>query len=579
MNYSFLNLLTLLGALVLFLYGMKMMSESLQKVAGSRMRKILAAMTSNRFFGVLTGFIITSIIQSSSATTVMVVSFVNAGLLSLAEAISVIMGANIGTTITAWIVSLIGLKIQMGSLALPLLAISFPLIFSSKSTRKFWGEFIMGFSLLFMGIDLLSSSVPDLNSNPQILSFLNSFTDYGFGSILIFVIIGTILTMILQSSSATMALTLVMCYNGWIGYEHAAAMVLGENIGTTITANIAALVANTTAKQAALTHTFFNVFGVLWVLALFSPYTQIIANFAEKIDGESAYNSAKSIPIALSLFHTTFNLSNVIIQVWFIKYLEKFVKLIIHKKNNEEESFDLKYLQAGLLSTAELSILQARKEIIEYAKKAKTMFDNVQTQLSEIDNKKQKQIATKIAEKEKSMDKLEDDIANYLTKITEGEISMQGSRRIRTLLKISDNIESLADVSHNISKIILQIRKKNIELTELQIKEINTMFQLLNKSYNLTINALADLDFDHTDLTEIYEIGNKIKDMRTRLRKENIENIENDLYTYQSGVVFLDIISLCDTNNEHLINIYEALSQKKMELSNQNKKQNKFYSK
>lgn len=451
MEYGFFDLMVLIGSLVLFLFGMKMMSEALQKVAGNGMRKILAAMTSNRVFGVLTGLLITGVIQSSSATTVMVVSFVNAGLLSLAESISVIMGANIGTTVTAWIISLIGFKIKMSTLALPLIAIGFPLIFSSHSTRKSWGEFIMGFALLFMGLDLLSKSVPDLKTNPEILMFLQSYTDLGFWSILIFLGIGTLLTMIIQSSSATMALTLVMCYNGWISYELAAAMVLGENIGTTITANLAALIANSTAKRAALAHTMFNVFGVIWVMILFKPIVKFIAGIAEGMEGESAYASAAAIPVALSLFHTSFNIANTLIQIWFVKVIEKVVTFIIPKKKEDEEEFGLKFIHTGMLSTSELSILQARKEITEYTKKAYKMFHQVMKQFAETDDKKCKKLAEKISKNEIAMDQFEADIANYLTKISEGELSIMGARRVRTLLKISDNIESLADGSYNLS--------------------------------------------------------------------------------------------------------------------------------
>lgn len=566
MNYSLLDFLTLVGSLVLFLYGMKLMSEALQKVAGNRMRKILAAMTSNRFLGVLTGVVITGIIQSSSATTVMVVSFVNAGLLSLGESIGVIMGANIGTTVTAWIISLIGFKIKISALALPLIGIGFPLIFSKKNIRKSWGEFIMGFALLFIGLDLLQAAVPDINNNPQILEFLQSYTDNGFWSVLIFLGIGTLLTIVIQSSSATMALTLVMSYNGWIGYEMAVAMVLGENIGTTITANIAAIMANTTAKRAALAHTLFNVFGVIWVLIFLNPILGFIARITESMEGMSPFTNSGAIPIALSLFHTLFNVTNVLIQIWFVKYIERIVTFIVRKKNTEDEEFTLKFLNTGLMSTSELSILQARKEIAEYAKKANKMFNQVKKQFIETDDKKQKKASEKIEKNEVSMDELEVEIANYLTKITEGELSIDGARRVRTLLKISDNIESLADCSINISRALIRKSKKKIWFTPEQRNDIMEMFKLIDKSFLLTINALDDVTSDKLNLYEINEVEEKINELRSKLKKQNTINVDENKYNYQSSVIYMDIITLCETMGDHLININEALSYQNSDL-------------
>lgn len=567
MEYSFLDFLTLIGSLVLFLFGMKLMSESLQKVAGNKLRKILSVMTSNRFFGVLTGALITGIIQSSSATTVMVVSFVNAGLLSLSESIGVIMGANIGTTITAWIISLIGFKIKISALALPLVGIGFPLIFAKQNTRKSWGEFIIGFALLFIGLDLLKDAVPDINSNPQILTFLQSYTDMGFWSVMIFLLIGTLLTIIIQSSSATMALTLVMCYNGWISYEMAVAMVLGENIGTTITANLAAIIANTTAKRAAFAHTLFNVFGVIWVLILFNPIVKIIANISESIEGVSVYVSPVAIPIALSLFHTMFNVVNVFIQIWFVAYIEKIVTFFIKSRNVEDEEFGLKFLNIGMLSTSELSIIQARKEVTEYARKSQKMFGQVKKQFAETDIKKNKKIAEKLAKNEEAMDKIEADIFNYLTKVSEGEISIDGSRKVRTILKVSDNIESLADCSYNISSVLLAKAKKKIWFTPEQRNDILEMFKLIDESYSISLIALEDKDNNEKiDLQFINQVEGRINELRDKLKKRNIANINEEKYSYQSSVMYMDIITICETIGDHLINICEALSFQSSEL-------------
>lgn len=352
------------------------MSESLQKVAGERMRSILAAMTSNRVKGIFTGFLITAVIQSSSATTVMVISFVNAGLLSLAESVGVIMGANIGTTVTAWLISILGFKVKMSAIAIPLIGLGFPLLFSTNAKRKSIGELIIGFSLLFIGLQYLKESVPDIKSNPEIFNFLGEYINMGYLSLLIFLFVGTLLTIVIQSSSATMALTLVLCFNGLIPFEMAAAMVLGENIGTTITANLAALVANVSAKRAARAHLLFNTFGVIWILILFHPFINIINWLVIEMGAESPLTNPSSIPIALSLFHTIFNVANVLILAWFAPVIVKIVEKIVPDKNTDEE-FRLKYINVGTFSTSELSILQAQEEIRVYGERIINMFEFV----------------------------------------------------------------------------------------------------------------------------------------------------------------------------------------------------------
>ena len=566
MEYGLFDFLTLIGSLVLFLFGMKLMSESLQKVAGNNLRKILAAMTSNRVFGVLTGIITTVAVQSSSATTVMIVSFVNAGLLSLVEAIGVIMGANIGTTVTAWLISLVGFKVSISAFALPLIGLSFPLIFSRNSMRRSWGEVIVGFAILFIGLDLLKNAVPDINSNPDILVFLQSYTDFGFFSLLIFMLIGTLLTVVLQSSSASTALTLVMCYNGWIPFDLAAAMILGENVGTTITANLAAIVANHSAKRAAFAHLLFNMIGVTWILLIFSPVINVIGDLTEKIDGNSPFTHPTAIPIALSIFHTTFNVTNVLLQIWFVKSIAKIVTKIIRKKGEEDEEFELKYLHTGLLNTSELSILQARKEIIEYGNLAKKMFEYNKRMYKETDEKKFKKLLEKIEKSEIKMDELEVEIANYLTQISEGELSIMGSRRIRTLLKINDNIESLADTSYNIARVINRKRKRKIWFTPEQREDIQKMFVLIDKSYKIVLDALRDLQDDSVNIDEIMKIEKEINEFRNYLRKENAKNIAENKYSYQSSVVYVDLFTLCEIMGDHLINIAQAIHSQKHKL-------------
>ncbi len=440
MEYSFYDFLKLIGSLGLFLYGMKIMSEGLQKVAGDRLRSILTAMTTNRVTGVLTGVLITALIQSSSATTVMVVSFVNAGLLTLAESISVIMGANIGTTVTAWIISIFGFKVDMAAFALPLLAIALPLIFSGKSNRKSIGEFIFGFSFLFMGLSYLKANAPDLNANPEMLAFVQNYTDMGFFSIILFLLIGTILTMIVQASAATMAITLIMCANGWISLELGAALVLGENIGTTITANLAALTANTQAKRAALAHFVFNVFGVIWVLIVFHPFLDLV-NWVVDTFFQSS-NPEVAISYKLSAFHSIFNICNVCILIWAVKLIERTVCALIHPKEEDEEP-RLRFITGGMLSTAELSILQARKEIHLFAERTHRMFGMVQDLLHTEKDDDFNKLFSRIEKYENISDNMELEIANYLNQVSEGRLSSESKLQIRAMLREVTEIESI----------------------------------------------------------------------------------------------------------------------------------------
>ena len=410
MDYSFYDFLKLLGSLALFLYGMKIMSEGLQKFAGDRLRRILTAMTTNRVMGVITGMLITALIQSSSATTVMVVSFVNAGLLELAQSIGVIMGANIGTTVTAWIISALGFKVDIAAFAIPLLFFGLPLLFSSKSNRKSLGEFIFGFSFLFMGLQNLKANAPDLQQNPDMLQFVQNWADMGFVSILIFVLIGTVLTMIVQASAATMAITLIMCANGWISFELGAALVLGENIGTTITANLAALTANTQAKRAAMAHLVFNVFGVIWVLCLFPFFTGAVSWFVENVMGVT--ETSVAVPFKLSAFHTAFNICNVLIMIWFVKLIERSVCTIYPSKEQDEE-YRLRFISGGMLSTAELSILQAKKEIHLYAERTYRMYGMVKDLLHTEKEEDFNKLFSRIEKYESISDNMELEIANY----------------------------------------------------------------------------------------------------------------------------------------------------------------------
>ncbi len=553
MNYSLLDFLTLIGALGLFLYGMKLMSEALQKVAGSKLREFLAAMTSNRFMGVITGLSITAIIQSSSATTVMIVSFVNAGLLTLTESAGVIMGANIGTTVTAWIISILGFKVKMSILAYPIIGIGFPLIFSKKTRNQSWGQVLVGFALLFIGLESLKSSVPDIGNNPEILEFLKNFTGMGLWSNLIFLLIGTLLTVVIQSSSATMALTLVMCNNGWISFDSAAAMVLGENIGTTITANLAAIVANSTAKRAARLHFLFNVIGVLWVLSIFPFFLKGIDAIAQTISGKSAFTDAGSIPIALSLFHSFFNVLNVLIQIWFIKYLVKLVQRIVPEREDEDE-FRLKYIKFGMLSTSELSLLQAKKEIVLYAQQTKKLFSRLSTMLNEKNERKFNKQFEKVKAGEDKSDEMEISIAKYITKVAEGELSKESSKRISSMLRVIDEIESIGDSCLNIARAIHRANELDEHLTKEMKENIREMFALLEKAFEIML-ANLDKPLSNIDKNGVEDIEKKINKLRNKLRKEHVHNIENEIYTYKIGTIYKDIFSESEKMGDYIYDV------------------------
>ncbi|MCK3684060.1 Na/Pi cotransporter family protein [Maribellus sp. YY47] len=553
MNYSLIDFLTLIGALGLFLYGMKLMSEALQKVAGSKLRNFLAAMTSNRFMGVITGLSITAIIQSSSATTVMIVSFVNAGLLTLTESVGVIMGANVGTTVTAWIISILGFKVKMSVLAFPIIGIGFPLIFSKKTRNQSWGEVLVGFALLFIGLESLKTSVPNIGENPEILEFLKHFTGMGIGSSLIFLVIGTILTVVIQSSSATMALTLVMCNNGWINFDSAAAMVLGENIGTTITANIAAVVANSSAKRAARIHLLFNVVGVILVLTIFPYFLRGVDSITQYFTGSSAFTNTGAVPIALSFFHTSFNILNVLLQIWFVKYLVSLVQKIVPEREDEQE-FKLKYIKFGMLSTRELSLLQAKKEIVVYAQHTKKMFGRLTQMLNEENERKILKQFGKVEVGEDKSDEMEVSIAKYLTKVAEGELSKQSSRNISSMLRIVDEIESIGDSCLNIARALLRISDKKEKLTPEMKKKLTEMFALVEKSMDIMIENLNKNNYE-VDKTATEAIEKQINRFRDKLRKEHVTDIESDTYSYQLGTLYKDIFSGLERMGDHIYDV------------------------
>ena len=567
-----LQIFTLLGALGMFLYGMNLMSSGLQKVSGDKLRGLLSVMTSNPFKGVLTGLGITSVIQSSSATTVMVVSFVNAGLLTLAQAIGVIMGANIGTTVTAWLVSWLGFKADISILAIPLMALGFLFSNSKKDKRQNIGELIVGFCLLFLGLSFMKESVPDLNETPQVLEFVKSWASHGLSSVLIFLFFGTLLTLVLQSSSATMAITLIMLSMGWIPFDMACAMVLGENIGTTITANIAASVGNTQAKRAAMSHTVFNLFGVVWALLLFKPFLALIGVIIDALGlpnpasegfvvGDSTSANSTAALYGLSMLHTLFNTINTLILVWFVKYIEKFVVWIIKTpKKQDDEVFRLKYISAGYVATPELATEQAFDEIIHFARISKNGFEYAKSAISEQDSDKFEELRAKLVKYEEISDRIEYEIATFLNSVSVGDISEATSVKIKTMYKIISELESLGDSGEAISRILSRRNAHRKNFNDGTIKNIQSIADAVEAAYGVMIENLEAAHIGVlTDIMNAYKCEDCINELRNRLRDAEIEEMESGKKTYQSSVYYIDIVNEFERMGDFIINISQDL--------------------
>ncbi len=559
MEFGLMDGLNLLGSLAFFIYGMKIMSEAIQRVAGSKMRQILNSMTSNRFKGVLTGFLITGLVQSSSATTVLVVSFVNAGLLSLVESIGVIMGANIGTTVTAWLISIVGFKVKISAYALVIIGLAFPLLFFSKDRIKSWGEVFIGFSLLFLGLAYLKDAVPDLKSNPEILAFLSQYSDLGFLSIILFVGIGTLLTVIVQSSSAAMALTLVMANNGWIPLELAAAMVLGENIGTTITANLAAIVGNVHAKRAAFAHFIFNVFGVTWIILVMGPFLGLISSYMLYQTGLSPETNPESVPIALSLFHTCFNVLNTIFLLGFVKSIAKICTRVIKPKGDDADEFRLEYIGTGLLNTAELSLEEAQKETVAFGKVIVKMSNTAKDLLSEPKEKKQKKLIKKMRKFEEITDQLEEEISKYLARVSDGSLSSATSTRVVSLLSIINDMERIGDVFFQMSKDFENKQNDKVGFTKKQKANLFEMFALVDEAiHNMVANLSSN--YSHVTLDKALELELAIDSFRNKLRKEHIHQMESKKYDIQVGALYKDLFQSMEKVGDHVINVSEAIT-------------------
>ncbi len=553
MEFSILGALQLIGALGFFIYGMKIMSEGIQKIAGNKMRQFLGAMTSNRFAGVFTGFTTTALIQSSSATTVMIVSFVNAGLLTLRQSIGVIMGANIGTTITAWIITILGFKVKMDVLALPIIAFGLPLMFSSNNKYKALSEFLIGFALLFLGLDALKGAVPNISNNPEILHFLEEWTSMGVLSTLLFVGIGTIVTVVVQSSSAAMALTLVLCADGIIPFEAAAAMVLGENIGTTITANLAAMVGNIHAKRTARAHLIFNLFGVIWMVVAFNGVTAGIDKYMVASGAQSPFVTAAAIPAALSIFHTVFNIANAVFLIGLVDFIARTVTKMVPSKGDDEE-FRLEYIDTGIMLTPELSIMEAKKEVAKFGKITVRMSGFIRTLLLESDPKKKKKLNEKIKKYEEITDKMEIEISTYLAKVSENEMTTLTSQRLRGMLSIVNDLERIGDIFYQMSKTLERKEEEKIWFTP---EQRNNVIKILSKVDEAFEIMLKNLESDYgTELMEsAVEKEKEINELRNELRIAHLKDMQNKDYSFKGGMVYNDIFSSCEKIGDHIVPI------------------------
>ena len=597
MDYSFLDFLGLLGAVGLFLYGMKVMSEGLQKAAGDRLRNILSAMTRNRFTGLLTGCVITALIQSSSASTVMVVSFVNAGLMSLAQSMAVIMGANVGTTFTAWIIALFGFKMNISVIVLPLIGLAVVLLLMNKSKTKSIGEFMLGFSFLFMGLDLISQYVPDLQNNPEMFAVLRDYASLGIRSILIFTAVGIIVTMVIQSSAATFAITLIMCSKGWITFDLACALVLGSNIGTTITPILASMSGNVAAKRASMGHLLFNLLGTIWCLCIFVPFANFNAWLTEVIgqgDPNALYNYVTgleatnpelynhlfdnslpashdviqkigmmqmSVSFGLSIFHTTFNLVNVSVMIWMTGLYVKIVEWLVPSKNRDDEDFTLKFISGGLMSASELNIAQAEKEISVYAERVGRMITMAQTLIHTKEKSEEyNSLLSRVEKYEDISDRMELEIAHYLNRCAEGRLSNEGKLRIAAMLNIISEIESIADSCLGIGKIMNRKIQSGAEFNEEIYSNIDTMYIYIKQAMDMMIEQLKNIEnVSSKSLIDSYNKEREINNMRNVLRSSNIENINSKHYEYQAGIYYMDIIGDLEKTGDYIINVVDTL--------------------
>lgn len=597
MDYSFLDFLGLLGAVGLFLYGMKVMSEGLQKAAGDRLRNILSAMTRNRLTGTITGFFITALIQSSSASTVMVVSFVNAGLMSLSQSMAVIMGANVGTTFTAWVISLFGFQVDISAFVLPLIGLSIPLLFTKSSRNKSIGEFLIGFAFLFMGLNLISQYVPDLQSNPEMFEFLTKYSSMGLASVFIFLAVGIIVTMVIQSSAATFAITLIMSAKGWIDFDLACALVLGSNIGTTITPLLASMSGNVAAKRTAMGHLLFNVLGTVWVMCLFYPFVNLnvwitesmgagdptaLSSYVNHIEATQPdiYNHLfdnslpaghpvlaniaamqTSVSIGMAVFHTVFNIINLMVMIWFTNLYVRIVEKLVPAKHKEDEEFQLKFISGGLLNASELNIAQAEKEMSVYAERVDRMIAMAQQLVhTKPETDDYAQLYSRLEKYEDISDRMEIEIAHYLKRCSEGRLSNEGKLKITSMLRMVSEIESIADCCLGAGKILDRKIQAHVTFNDEIYRNLDTMFGYVKEASANMLSLLKD--FEHArenDIIASYNKEREINNCRNQLRNGNIDNINARHYEYQAGIYYMDLVSNLEKTGDYIINVVDTI--------------------
>ena len=552
-------LFKIVGSLALLIYGMKVMSEALQKMAGSQLRHILGAMTTNRFTGMLTGTFITCAVQSSSATTVMTVSFVNAGLLTLAQAISVIMGANIGTTLTAWIMSL-GYSVDLTSFVFPAFLVGIVLIYTRK--MRYVGDFLFGLSFMFFSLVLLSDAgkALHLDTTPAVIEFFKSFDVNSYFTILVFLVIGSVITCIVQSSAAVMAITILLCSTGVLPIYLGIALVMGENIGTTVTANLAALAANTQARRAALAHLLFNVIGVIWVLAVFYPFVNMVCGFVDYDPTAGAVNAniKVKLPIVLAAFHTTFNVTNTFLLIWFIPQIEKLVRMLIKTRKSEtEEDFRLRFIQAGIMKTPELSVLEASKEIQSFAERLQRMFSMVRELLHTTEDSKFVKLYSRIEKYESISDNMEIEIAKYLDQVSNAHLSDETKEKVRSMLREISELESIGDSCFNITRTMNRRMSAKEDFTESQYNHIEQMFELTDDALTQMNNLLVGHKHEN-DINHSFNIENEMNNYRDQLSTQNIRDVNEHKYTYAIGTMYMDIIQECEKLGDYVVNVVEA---------------------
>ncbi len=553
------KLLVLIGSLGLFIFGMKVMSDGLQQSAGGGLRKILGTMTSNRYLGVMSGFLITALVQSSSATTVMTVSFVNAGLLTLVESAGVMMGANIGTTITGWLVSLFGFKISISSYALIFIAIGAPFMFISRQKIKGWGNAVIGFAILFMGLGFLKDSVPDLGADSPIVQFFTQFSDSPFLGRLAFVFLGTLVTIVVQSSSAAMALTLTMVVKDIIPFEVGAAMILGENIGTTITAEIASLIGNVHAKRSARIHSMFNVIGVTWMVLLMPVFLKGISGAMEGITGMNPFDGGDGATLGLAAFHTTFNLTNVLVLIWFVPWLVKVATRTVKSQGEEDEIFKLMYISGGLTTTPELSVLEAKKEVVQFAELTGRMQAKMSDLINETNEKKQIKLIKKIVKYEDITDRLETEITSFLGNVSSNTLSESSSTQLRAMLSISNDLERIGDIYFEMAKAIEKKTSDKLWFDQSQRDKLNELHKKVASAHKEMV-ANLQMDYNKIDISKAEAIEAEINDLRNKIRKSHLKSIEKGEYNPKTGLIFSNLFSSMERVGDHIINVSEAAS-------------------